>query len=140
MCCLFALPGPRTRKFLMMPKKASWYLTLSHYVEPALPETCLGKVQVVVRPYVQFVLGSDLPSIVPWWPHQSWTSASRTKPRSPACAQEAGFSVLLLVPWVLEPLCLCLLREHLFEKLMNKRFICFKKGKEQAPQFMGSFI
>lgn len=36
-------------------KQAFYLLNISQHMEQVLPEACLGEVQVIVRPYVQFI-------------------------------------------------------------------------------------
>lgn len=48
-----------------MPNQAFYLPNISHHMEEALPEACLGEVQVIVRPDVQFIQGSDSPGNAP---------------------------------------------------------------------------
>lgn len=48
-----------------MPNKAFYLPNIGQHMEQILPEACLGDIQDIVRPYVQFIQGSDLPTNVP---------------------------------------------------------------------------
>lgn len=42
-------------KLLLVPNKPFYLLNISQHMEQVLPGACLGEVQVIVRPYVQFI-------------------------------------------------------------------------------------
>lgn len=44
-----------TWRLLLVPNKPFYLLNISQHMEQVLPEACLGEVQVIVRPYVQFI-------------------------------------------------------------------------------------
>lgn len=82
-----------TQRLLLMPNKAFYLPNISHHMEQILPEACLGDIQDIVRPYVQFIQGSDLPTNVPrcglTWPacvnrarHKNPWPGSRGRPLS----------------------------------------------------------
>lgn len=64
MCALYLCSWKEVQRLLLVPNKAFSLLNISHHMEQVLPEACLGEVQVIVRPYVQFIQGSDLLSNV----------------------------------------------------------------------------
>lgn len=65
MCALYLCSQKEVQRLLLGPNKAFYVLNRNYHMEQVLPEACLGEVQVIVRPYVQFIRGSDLPSNVP---------------------------------------------------------------------------
>lgn len=117
-------------------------LNISHHMEQVLPEACLGEFQVIVRPYVQFIQRPDFPSNVP---RCCQVCVSRTRNKSPNLSSGQRDTLDLtgrtccLHP-LLHSQTSYLLQGYLFEKLRDKGLVSFKKIKEQAQQFMESFM
>jgi hypothetical protein len=76
-----------------MPNKVSYLPNISHHMEQVLPEDFLGEIQIIVRPYVQFTQGSELPRNVLRCHHRCWACVKRPSPRSPHCVRQAEGSL-----------------------------------------------
>ena len=84
-----------TWRLLLVPNKPFYLLNISQHMEQVLPEACLGEVQVIVRPYVQFIYGSDLPRNIPRSHHRCQACVNKIKDKRPnLCPISRGKSLI----------------------------------------------